>query len=111
MPSEVPEFRKTIGVLLRFPIVAFLGFLWTVYVWSWIAGGSIVLTVVLLIVQPLIYPILWPLTWLALAFGNSGDPVLPNYWTNYPDSYLNWCGRCLKLGFPTLQRWLLEGWS
>lgn len=108
--SWVPEFRRMIGVLLRFPVAAFLSLFWIVYIWPWIAGGSIVLTVGLLILRPLLYLILWPLAWLLMAFENKGDPVLPDYWNNYPDSYLNWCGRCLRLGFPTMRRWLREAW-
>jgi hypothetical protein len=111
MQSEVPEFRRTVGVLMRFPVVAILGLFWTVYVWSWIAGGCIVLSVILLILQPVLYPILWLLNWLLLAFGNSADKVLPNYWTRYPDVYFELVRDCLKLGFPTLRRWLLEGWQ
>lgn len=111
MTVEVPEFRRQVGFLLRLPIVAVLCLLWVFYVWWWIFGLSVVITVALLVLQPVLYLILWPLNWLALAFGNSGDPVLPGYWSKYPDSYLDWCQRCAKLGFPTLLRWLREGWK
>jgi len=111
MKTEVPEFRRQFGILLRLPVVLFLALLWLLYIWWWIAAFGVVVTVALLILQPILYPILYALTWLILAFGNSGDPVLPNYWKNYPDSYFDWCRSCLKLGFPSLQRWLLEGWQ
>jgi hypothetical protein len=44
-----------------------------------------------------------------LAFLNSPDPVLPEYWKDYPWCYLHRIENCVKLGFPTLSRWLLTG--
>jgi hypothetical protein len=111
MKTEVPEFRRQVGIILRLPIVLFLGILWVLYIWWWIAGFGIATTIILLVLHPIVYPILYVLIWIILAFDNSAEPVLPNYWKNYPDNYFEWCQRCLKLGFPTLRRWLLEGFD
>ncbi len=103
--------RKQIGVALRFPIVALLCFLWIVYLWWWIAGIGIVVAIVMLILRPPAYPILYIFTWLYLAFLNSKDPVLHGYWDDYPGKYIEWCAKSLKLGFPKLHRWLVEGFG
>jgi len=110
--SGVAEIRKAVGILLRLPIVALLGLLWAVYIWSVIVAFAISVSVVLLILHPLAYPILYVLTWLAMAFQNdSHSEVLPGYFEHYPECYFDWCLRCIKLGFPTLYRWLSKGFS
>ena len=117
MAGEVPELRQSVGILLRFPVVVFLGFYWVLMVWWWIACLGLACSIALLalmVLLPVLYPFAWCLSFLILAFKNSSDPVLPGYWDGYPDKYLKWsesCIRhCIKLGFPTLHRWLREGW-
>jgi hypothetical protein len=111
MTTQMSDFRRLTGILLRFPIVLFLFLLWVIYVWWWIAAFGLSTAVVLLILQPLLYPFLYGIEWVLLAFTNSGNPVLPNYFKNYPDGYVTWCKECFKLGFPTLRRWLVQGWA
>ena len=101
--------RSVVGMCLRLPIVVFVGLLWMVYLWWVIVVFSIVVSAALIILQPAAYPLLYALMWLSLAFGNSSDPVLPGYWSGYPGYYFRWCWRCIRLGFPTLRRWLVVG--
>jgi hypothetical protein len=111
MPTkrEVPEFRRCLGILLRAPVVLLAGAIWVLSVWWWIAGFSITITLGVLVLHPIAYPVLFILEECRLAYLNSGDPVLPNYWKDYPECYLNWCRKYITLGFPVLCRWLLEG--
>jgi len=110
MVAHLPQFRRLVGILLRLPVVVSLGGLWVACIWWWIVGLSFMLATLVLIMFPILYPLAWCVEWLALAFKNSGDPVLPEYWKGYPDKYVDWCRTCIKLGFPTLRRWLMEGW-
>lgn len=105
------DFRKQVGVILRAPVVLILGLLWVVYVWWWVAGLGVAAGLAMLLLHPIAYPIAYALTWLAHAFENSSEPVLPNYWEVYPDRYVDLCMNSLRLGFPTLQRWLLTGFD
>lgn len=109
MESRVPEFRKQVGFALRLVVVLVLGALWVAYIWWWLAGVGLLVSIAILILHPFVYPVLYVLVWIDLAFNNRPGPVLPGYWDNYPDRYFNWCWRCLRFGFPTLRRWLLEG--
>jgi uncharacterized protein (DUF2062 family) len=79
--------------------------------WWWLAAIGVAAALTMLILRPLAYPVLYVLTYLALAWGNSDDPVLPGYFDRYPDEYLEWCTKSLKLGFPTLKRWLIQGFG
>ena len=107
--NEVPQGRRLAGAILRFPLVLFLGLFWVCYLWIPINLFAIAMSVVVLVLAPLAYPVLYALTWLKLAFSNSGAPVLPDYWKNYPSGFVEWCRSCLILGFATLRRWFLEG--
>jgi hypothetical protein len=107
--NDAQGLRKQVGFFLRLPFVLFLGLLWVIYCWWWIAAFGIIMTLIILILYQILYPILYAFVWLYYAFINSSDQVLPNYWKNYPDNLYDWCKSCIKLGFPTLQRWLLEG--
>ena len=81
------------------------------YVWWWIAAAGLIITLGLLVIVPLLYLPLKGLGELLAAFMNDPNPVLNGYWNGYPESYLKWCRSCFKLGFPTLVRWLREGWQ
>jgi hypothetical protein len=105
------QLRRQVGIVLRFPIVAFLGVLWIVCLWWWIAGIVITISMISLVLQPFIAAIARPFAWLALAFSNKNDEELPNYMDRYPTVYFEWCLKSLKLGFPTLRHWLLEGFE
>lgn len=111
MTGSKNELRRQIGIGLRFLPVAGLAILWLVCLWWWLAVIGVALGVAGLILQPLAYPVLYLLTYLALAFKNSNDPVLPGYFERYPDEGIEWCAKSIKLGFPTLKRWLLEGFE
>ena len=108
-PDDQLELRRKIGFYLRFPAVAFLALLWLTCFWWWLAAIGIAIEVAMLIARPLAYPLLYVLDYLRLAFFNSKDPVLPNYFEDYPDEHIEGCWRLIKLGFPTLKRGLLEG--
>ena len=103
--------RRAVGILLRFPVVLFLAFYWYVCIWWWVAGLGIAAAGFVLIAAPLLYLPLKFAHFVILAFQNSGEPALPGYWNGYPRRYFDWCARCLRLGSPTLRRWLYEGWS
>jgi hypothetical protein len=111
MANDQLEFRKQFGVLLRLPIVGLLGLSWVFYFWWWLASIGIAIAVAILVLRPLLYPVLYAFTWLFLAFANSNEKVLPDYWEQYPAVYIEWCKKSLKLGFPTLRRWLLQGFG
>ena len=111
MRDEGLGFRRQVGVVLRFPVVLVLGLLWIGLLWWWLAIGGLVLGVAGLVLQPLVYPIAYLFKWLSLAFKNSKAPVLPGYFDKYPDQLLQFCGDAIKLGFPTLEQWLLEGFD
>lgn len=104
-------FRKQVGVLLRFPIVCALGILWIGLIWWWIVAFAILGAAIALVLNPLSYPVLYAIEWLRLAFKNSDAPTCPNYFEGYPDRYLTWVADAVKLGFPTLERWLSEGFD
>lgn len=110
-PDDQLELRRQIGIALRFPVVALLALVWVVYLWWWLASIGLAAALVMLVLYPVAYPLLRIFTYLTLAFQNSKEPVLPGYWERYPDRYLDWCAKSLKLGFPTLRRWLLEGFG
>lgn len=105
------EFRRLIGIVLRFPVVLALGLLWICLLWWCLAISGLVLGVAGLVLQPLVYPVAYLFERLSLAFKNSKDPVLPGYFAKYPDQLIQFCGDAIKLGFPTLQQWLLKGFD
>jgi hypothetical protein len=109
--NEKLKLRRQIGIGLRFPVVAVLALLWLVYLWWWLAAIGLAVAVAMLVLRPLAYPPLYVLTYLELAFSNSNEPVLPGYFDRYPDKYIEWCEKSIKLGFPTLKRWLREGFG
>ena len=95
----------------------FLGFLWIVGIWWWIVVLAAVLSSVGLVLTPLAFPFVYSFTcvfkWLSLAFRNSPDPlfpVLPESWKGYPGHLVELWQSAAKCGFPTLGRWLFEGW-
>ncbi len=103
--------RRQIGIGLRFPVIAVLTYLWIVSVWWWLAAAGIGLALLRLVGKPLAYPLLWLFVELSLAFANSREPVLPHYWTGYPDYELTLAKKSAKVGFPTLKSWLINGWT
>ena len=112
MSNDRIELRRQIGIGLRFLVVAVLTLLWLLYLWWWLAMIGIAAAIAMLILRPLAYPVLYAFTYLALAFTNSREEdVLLGYWDNYPDKYFKWCEKSFKLGFPTLRRWVLEGFG
>ena len=111
MTSDSTELRKQVGIVLRLPVVLLLGAAWVVFIWWWLAGLMVVLAGGALILKPLGYPIRYAFRWLVLAYKNSTDEVLPNYWDRYPDEYVEGIGEALTLGFPNLHRWLVDGFD
>ena len=111
MDDEQLVLRKQMGIVLRFPVVAILTILWIIYLWWWIAGIGVAFSLIILILRPPAYPILFFITWLCLAFSNSKAQVLPGYWDEYPKKHFEGIFNSLKLGFPTLWRWLTEGFG
>jgi hypothetical protein len=109
--DHVPESRRQIGIVIRSPLVFLLGFLWYGYIWWWVFGFSLAASAAVLVLLPIAYPFAYIIELCVLAFKNSGDPVLPTYWRDYPKSYLKWCRTCFELGFRTLRRWLLTGFA
>ena len=103
--------RQQVGIALRFPIVALLTLVWVRYLWWWIAGIGIAGAILFCILQPLAYPFIYAFTYIAFAFTNSKEEVLPEYFKGYPDYYIEFCKSSFKVGFKTLKRWLLEGFS
>jgi hypothetical protein len=98
------DFRKQVGVILRFPVAVILTMIWLICFWWWIAGIMIVFSLLGLVLQPVIYPVVW----LCSAFANSD---ISHYWDNYPDKYFNSMGNALRLGFRALAKWTLEGFT
>jgi hypothetical protein len=111
MTKSKDELRAQIGIGLRFLPVTGLALLWLVFIWWWLAAILVAMSVALLILQPVAYPLLYLFTYLGLAFKNSNDPVLPGYFEQYPDEGIELCAKSIKVGFPTLKRWLLEGFE
>jgi hypothetical protein len=107
--SDVPVFRRRVGILLRTLVVLVAGCFWVVCIWWWMACLSVVAVLGLIVFHPVLYPVIYTFAWLRLAYRNSSDPVLPDYWTDYPVFYLEWGRKYVGLGLPTLSRWLLEG--
>jgi hypothetical protein len=105
----MPTTRQQVGVALRFPVVLILAVLWLVYFWWWIAGFGVGFALLMLVLQPLAYPLIWGLSYLYLAFENSSEPTLPDYWKHYPDYWFDLSSQVVRLGFPTLGRWLKKG--
>ena len=103
--------RAQIGIALRFPVVALLGLLWVICLWWWVAVIRIVFALLWLILKPIFYPLIYILVWVYMAFMNSSDPVLPYYWSEYPAWFFVECRDSFKLGFPTLRKWLIDGWE
>lgn len=97
------ETREFVGLALRFPVVAVLTFLWILTIWPLIVA----VTVWALFAAPALYPFSYSWEWLKFAFLGRKDPILPGYWKGYPDDYI----KNFKIGFPTLKKWLLEGWN
>ncbi len=105
------DIRRQVGVVLRFPVVAFLGVLWVVYVWWWLAALLIGFVLAWLVLQYLAY---WPMKtvlWLIAAFNNDDSSILPDYWDGYPEDVLSEIPQAVRIGFPTLRRWLVDGFS
>ena len=96
-------FREFVGILLRTPVVMYLGICWILFVWSLI----VTVALCLILVKPLFYPFICLIAWLWHAFIGSKKKVLPKYWEEYPGRYLKWC----KMGFPTLIRWWFKGFQ
>lgn len=105
------EFRKEVGIVLRFPIVCILGILWVLLLWWWLLAFTIIGTAIALVWIPLAFPFAYTLEWLRLAFKNSDQATCPGYFEDYPDQYLKWIVNAAKLGFPTLNSWLCKGWD
>lgn len=105
------DLRKQVGIILRFPIVVLVAVLWLTLVWWWIVGFAVFGALIALVGVPLTYPFLYFAEWLRLAFLNSDEPTCPNYFKGYPDDYLNWISNAMRLGFPTLNKWIFEGWN
>jgi hypothetical protein len=61
------------------------------------------------VLRPLAYPVAYAFEYLLLAFQNSDEPVLAEYWRGYPNDCFEIGFSSAILGFPTLKRWLLEG--
>lgn len=110
--NDQMELRRQIGIGLRFLPVAVLALLWLVCLWWQLAAIGVAAALTMLILRPVAYPVLYFLSYLALAWDNSNDPVgLPGYFDGYPDEYFEWCAKSIKLGFPTLRRWLMQGFG
>jgi hypothetical protein len=103
------EVRRRVGIGLRTVPVLILAGLWYVYLWWWIALGCVMIGLIMTILHPIAFVFLYPITYLGLAFTNSADPVLPDYWDQYPEKYFEYCPSAAKLGYRTLLRWLLTG--
>ena len=93
------EFRRAVGILLRLPIVIALSLVYYIYIWPFIAGAAIIFIV--------LHPLIYPLRWVWHAFIGSNDDLYENHFKNYPEDYLKW----FKTGYPTLNKWLFEGWA
>src|SRR5688572_19040453 len=103
------DFRRQIGVALRFIIVLVPAVVWVAELWWWLAAIGVAFNLAMIALHPLGYLVLYPLVYIQLAITDSREPVLPTYWDDYPDKYLDWCWRSIKLGFPTLWRWVING--
>lgn len=102
--------RYIVGVALRLPVVLVLTVAW-LYYWALCVIVVCGAALAILVLQPLLYRILYFLFWLESAFSNRNEEILPGYWKNYPDYLFAWCEKALKLGFPTLYRWLTIGFE
>lgn len=111
MSPDTHKLREQVGIALRFPFVALLGALWVTCIWWWLAAIVILAAVATIIVRPIVYLPFYIFKFLELAINNSKEEVLPGYWDRYPDLYLEWCEKSVKLGFPTLRCWLMEGFG
>ncbi len=103
--------RRQVGVVLRAPIVAALATVWICCIWFWYVLLVAAIAAAHLIILPLAYWPLFGLGWIAAAFGNSDEPILPEYWKEYPAKIFDGVVTAAKLGFPTLKRWLFQGFS
>lgn len=105
--------RKRVGVVLRGIPVFYAAIFWTFYVWLWMVGVVILFAVCVTVLQAVFYYPAKIVAYLVLAVENSDatGPLLPGYWNDYPGRYIRWCKAALKLGFPTLRRWLFEGFG
>ena len=109
MTSSIPPLRRAIGWLLRAPIVGFLTIFWVVYLWWWIFSLTLLVSAIFAIAQPVLFVPLYILAYLWAAFTNDSGSILPDYFSGWPRQYIDWCERVFKLGFPTLGRWLKDG--
>jgi hypothetical protein len=103
--------RETVGVILRLPAVIFLAAAWVWFVWWWLAPGAIILAGLALLLIPVAYPFVYAAHWLVLAFQNSHDSVVPNYWKGYPDDQFSFAWKGVKLGWRSLGTSLVDGFS
>lgn len=94
--------REAVGVVLRAPVVTALTLLWVALWWPLCLVGILFAFAV----YPLIYPFAYSVIWLQYAFLGRKDKVLSNYWAGWPDEFIGF-----SIGFPTLKRWLLEGFD
>jgi len=93
--------RELVGFLLRLPVVAILAVLWILSIWPVI----VVLNLIGIVLIPIAYFPLFLVNWLHYSFLGRNEAVLPDYWEDYPDVYVN----NMQTGFPTLKKWLLKG--
>ena len=101
--------RKQIGILLRAPLVGLLGLAWIVFIWWWVAAIGLAFWLAVLVLTPIAYPAVWVWEYARLAITNSDEPLLPDYWTDYPDLHIQMCKKTIMLGFPALGHLLHTG--
>jgi hypothetical protein len=109
--SDEHSTRRAVGVALRAPFVALLTLLWVCYVWWWLVGIRLAFGILRIILQPVIYLPLWIVVYLGYAWSNCDDPILPDYWKGYPSDTVRSCVKFIKIGFPSLNYWLWNGFQ
>jgi hypothetical protein len=70
MTPEDLELRRQVGLVLRVPIVGFLGILWIGLIWWWLAPLAVTVIVGVVTLQLVAYPFLYVMKYISLALQN-----------------------------------------
>jgi len=93
---------KALGQVLRFPVFLAGVALWTMYIFPFVLGFTLFVT----IAHPICVPVLYALAYIAAAFsGESQPPNWDAYWKDYPTTYILW----LRVGYRGMYHWLCHG--